>query len=293
MAIIKCPECGQDVSDKTKKCIHCGYKLPKEKKLSTKQKKKLGIILFSIILIIILAGLWYFFFCPVTVKWFCHHHVNEATCTNPQTCIRCQKTWGEANGHDWQAATCTEPKTCKVCGVSEGSAIGHVWQAATCTEPKTCRVCGEKEGSTLAHTINDYICSRCQKSFVTIYDVPDILDITSITYDINYVGGIDIYMNFTNQSSKTIDYITVKLQFYNKVGDVLYDDISWKDYTSLLFTGPLKPGAASGRVYWRACFYNSTFGGTLNIQEIKIEYSDGTTLILDESVADYAVKSWR
>ena len=24
MAIIKCPECGQDISDKAKKCIHCG-----------------------------------------------------------------------------------------------------------------------------------------------------------------------------------------------------------------------------------------------------------------------------
>lgn len=25
MAIIKCPECGQDISDKAKKCIHCGH----------------------------------------------------------------------------------------------------------------------------------------------------------------------------------------------------------------------------------------------------------------------------
>ena len=24
MAIIKCPECGQDISDKAKRCIHCG-----------------------------------------------------------------------------------------------------------------------------------------------------------------------------------------------------------------------------------------------------------------------------
>lgn len=30
MAIIKCPSCGQDVSDKTKKCIHCGETLLEE-----------------------------------------------------------------------------------------------------------------------------------------------------------------------------------------------------------------------------------------------------------------------
>lgn len=30
MALIKCPECGKDVSDKAKACIHCGYPLQKE-----------------------------------------------------------------------------------------------------------------------------------------------------------------------------------------------------------------------------------------------------------------------
>ena len=30
MALIKCPECGENVSDKSKICIHCGYPLQKE-----------------------------------------------------------------------------------------------------------------------------------------------------------------------------------------------------------------------------------------------------------------------
>lgn len=30
MAIIKCPECGRDISDKSKKCIHCGYPITRE-----------------------------------------------------------------------------------------------------------------------------------------------------------------------------------------------------------------------------------------------------------------------
>ncbi len=30
MALIKCPECGKDISDKSKVCIHCGYPLEEE-----------------------------------------------------------------------------------------------------------------------------------------------------------------------------------------------------------------------------------------------------------------------
>lgn len=32
MSMIKCPECGGDVSDKAKKCIHCGKILVEEQK---------------------------------------------------------------------------------------------------------------------------------------------------------------------------------------------------------------------------------------------------------------------
>ena len=31
MALIKCPECGKDVSDTCDSCIHCGFKLSKPK----------------------------------------------------------------------------------------------------------------------------------------------------------------------------------------------------------------------------------------------------------------------
>lgn len=30
--LIKCPECGKEISDKSKQCIHCGYPLEKSKK---------------------------------------------------------------------------------------------------------------------------------------------------------------------------------------------------------------------------------------------------------------------
>ncbi len=51
MALIKCFECGKEVSDTSKKCIHCGAKIKKNKEVK-KSKKKLILILISIILII-------------------------------------------------------------------------------------------------------------------------------------------------------------------------------------------------------------------------------------------------
>lgn len=32
MALIKCPECGKEVSDTTKKCVHCGYRLTRNQR---------------------------------------------------------------------------------------------------------------------------------------------------------------------------------------------------------------------------------------------------------------------
>ena len=52
-------------------------------------------------------------------------------------------TNAERNYHNWQDATCTEPKTCILCGETTGEAIGHNWQDGACTTPKTCTICGE------------------------------------------------------------------------------------------------------------------------------------------------------
>lgn len=225
---------------------------------------------------------------PLGHKW------KEATCTEAKTCTVCGTTEGSAKGHSWKAATCTKPKNCRVCEITEGSAKGHNWSSATCTTAKRCKTCGKTEGTKLGHDVEDYICTRCGTSVVSQSDVPNILDITLFQYEVNYVGGIDVYMTFSNKSStKTINYITVELEFRNSVGDVLKDDISGKTTTSLLFTGPLKAGKTSSKTYWRACFYNSTYSGTNKITKIEIEYADGTTLVLDEGVADYVVKAWR
>lgn len=40
MSLIKCPECGKEISDKSKQCIHCGYPLGEIKEISKNQLRK-------------------------------------------------------------------------------------------------------------------------------------------------------------------------------------------------------------------------------------------------------------
>lgn len=49
MAIIKCSECGKEISDKAKKCIHCGYKI----KRNNKNNKAIKIVIILVILLVI------------------------------------------------------------------------------------------------------------------------------------------------------------------------------------------------------------------------------------------------
>ena len=60
MALIKCPECGKDISNRTEKCVHCGY--PVKQFILQKKKKKIRIEISCIIfffIVIIISGCCY------------------------------------------------------------------------------------------------------------------------------------------------------------------------------------------------------------------------------------------
>ena len=233
--------------------------------------------------------------CGLTEGEVIDHTWVDATCTEPKTCTVCGITEGKAKDHKWESSTCLKPRTCKVCGTTEGEKGSHFWLSADCENPRRCKWCNKKDGKAYGHNYVDYICSVCGSTQkLTKEDVPNILDIFSLKYNINSVGGVDTYMTFKNKSStKTINYVTVTVKHLNKVGDVIKDEVSGRELTGLTFTGPLKPGKTSSEIYWRAPFYNSTFSGTYQMPEILIEYSDGTSLTLNEDIAWYAVKAWR
>lgn len=54
MALIKCPKCNHEISDTSKKCIHCGTSL-REKKIIPKKKKIILLVLVSLVIISIIA----------------------------------------------------------------------------------------------------------------------------------------------------------------------------------------------------------------------------------------------
>jgi len=85
-------------------------------------------------------------------KILCIHRWQDATCTSPSICSRCQKTKGEALNHLKKSATCTDPITCKRCGETFGSALQHDIREATCTSGRTCLRCHMVFGSPIEHS---------------------------------------------------------------------------------------------------------------------------------------------
>lgn len=57
MALIKCPECGKEISDTSKACVHCGFKLEVSEKEKKKNKKKIVKIVIILVVVALLAGL--------------------------------------------------------------------------------------------------------------------------------------------------------------------------------------------------------------------------------------------
>lgn len=117
-----------------------------EENSSESPKKKLSPFVIGAAICVVLVAL-------IAVFGQCDHEWVEATCTEPRTCKKCEKTEGDPLGHDWAEATCEKPKTCKRCHETDGEALGHSvsdWVVDTesaCVEKGsqhgTCERCGE------------------------------------------------------------------------------------------------------------------------------------------------------
>ena len=205
MALINCPECGNEISDTVKNCPKCGYKI----KTSRSGKKVIGIIIGLLVLICIAGG----------VYWY----LKEETCTF---------------GHIWKEATCEEPQICEKCGEKEGTALGHKWKNATCTEPETCEVCGKKKGDPLGHSTRMGYCSICGQYINELQDVYDsinnditkVFDLLSESMDTMHVTDSYYDTRYVAQANQ-IDYQAKQL--LNDVADRAYEyeeffDVAYK-----------------------------------------------------------------
>ncbi len=84
------------------------------------------------------------------------HSWKAADCENPETCMDCSATRGEALGHTWQAASCIAPAVCSVCSATGEEALGHTLSAPNFQSPACCLVCGYSEGECLTPKFQEY-----------------------------------------------------------------------------------------------------------------------------------------
>ncbi len=93
----------------------------------------------------------------------------------------------------------------------------------------------------------------------------------------NYAGGVDVYINFTNNSDKTIKYVYFTVEPYNAVGDIVESEVGNKTTAICTDTGPYGPGEGHYGTswYWNCVWYNSTIV-RIELTKIRIEYTDGT-----------------
>lgn len=93
----------------------------------------------------------------------------------------------------------------------------------------------------------------------------------------NSAGGVDVYINFTNTSDKTIKYAYFTVEPYNAVGDIVESEVGNRTTAICTDTGPYGPGEGHYGTswYWDCIWYNSTIV-RIKLTKIRIEYTDGT-----------------
>lgn len=131
---------------------------------------------------------------------------------------------------------------------------------------------------TITATSNNGISSSC---IVNVREKSPI-SIKNFKYTVDYVGGIEWTFSITNNTDKVINYVILKWNCYNAVGDPVYDQITWENYVSLKYTGPLEPHKNSGTRRNTTKFYNSNYNQA-NISYVEVIYADGTNTIIEGS----------
>lgn len=98
-------------------------------------------------------------------------------------------------------------------------------------------------------------------------------DILPFSFERNSVDGIKLCWKAKNKTNKTINYYTIRVYFYNSVGDPAYDEITGKTYKDVKYVGPIAPD--SELVIYSIVGYVPACAKVV-LGETKLEYSDGT-----------------
>ncbi len=128
------------------------------------------------------------------------------------------------------------------------------------------------------------MCTLCGDVSFTYDDIKNIIQITSFKYGKTWLDGIDTSINITNcMSEKTIKYVYLTVELYNSVGDVVVDEVTGAQNTTIEYVGPLGPGEMSGTYDCGVIFNNKNFDGDGHFLKCEIIYMDGSSITLDEN----------
>lgn len=103
---------------------------------------------------------------------------------------------------------------------------------------------------------NDYVKKFCVSNFKRSDSKP--IEIEHILYTVNSAGGVSPIILWTNNTGKTIKYITFYMTPYNAVDDPVVDEVTGKKTFACKVTGPVESEKGLGRYY-----YDFTSGVTL------------------------------
>ena len=101
------------------------------------------------------------------------------------------------------------------------------------------------------------------------------ISINNITLDINYVGGVDTTIKYSNNSDKQIAYIYFDVKYYDRMGYPAYCSIKREPNAVLKLTGPVNSNE-NKEGYWEAVIYNSA-AAAIQPQTIEVIFTDGTS----------------
>lgn len=135
-------------------------------------------------------------------------------------------------------------------------------------------------------TITATASNGINNSFVVTVTKKSPITIKKFKYTKDSVCGIEWNFSITNNTNKTIDYITLKWYNFNAVGDFVYDQIDGKNYVQVRYTGPLKSKKNSGVKRNITKFYSCSYKSSA-FSDVVIEYSDGTSETISQQNMKY------
>jgi hypothetical protein len=98
----------------------------------------------------------------------------------------------------------------------------------------------------------------------------------------NSAGGVDVSIDITNISDKTIKYIRYTVKPYNAVGDVVRGEISRNSLKNLRETGPINSAGKTSGSYWSNVWYNNSIR-FIKLTKVNITYMDNTSRTFSSS----------